>query len=173
MAELIEITRALELVQEFSPLRRILLTCSGTLQGTLSAFFRAEVKVRVLEQRRAESLAERIRPEGDPSPDPDGLVIRRVVDLYTHLALGSELSPVEAVVCHASSGLSITRLDIREKVLSQELGIGQILEVSGVRPSFELLDAGQDYGFFWRRYKLAAPGVEYFIHEVFPQELYP
>ena len=55
MAELIEMTRHLELVKDFPPLQRIFLLCAGTLQGTLSAYFGTEVKVEVQGQQLAKN----------------------------------------------------------------------------------------------------------------------
>lgn len=144
MAELIEITRALDLVKELNALQRVLLTCAGTLQGTLSAYFNQEVLVKVIRQEEVEG----------------GLV--RVAHLHTP----------QVVVCSAQSQLTVTRPDVLEKVLSQEIGIGQVLEVLEVRPAFELLEAGQDEHNFWRIYKLEAPEVVYQISESFPQVLY-
>ena len=144
MSELIEITRALELVKEFNPLQRVLLTCAGTLQGTLSAFFGQEIGVRVIMQE--ESGSELIR--------------------------AAQLHTPQLIVCTANSQLTVTRPDVLEKVLSQEIGIGQVLAVLDVRPAFELLEVGQDAGSFWRSYQLAAPGVVYRISESFSQVLY-
>jgi hypothetical protein len=144
MSELIEITRALELVKEFNPLQRVLLTCAGTLQGTLSAFFGQEIGVRVIMQE--ESGGELIR--------------------------AAQLHTPQLIVCTANSQLTVTRPDVLEKVLSQEIGIGQVLAVLDVRPAFDLLEVGQDASNFWRTYRLAAPGVVYRISESFSQALY-
>jgi hypothetical protein len=146
MAELIEITRALEMVREFSPLERILLTCSGTLQGTLSAYFGREIKVSVTSQEM----------------DANG-IIRRNADLHDG----------KVVVCQASSQLTIQAPEIREQVLARDLGIGQVLETQGLRPSIELDQVGRNDLQFWRAYTLRAPGVTYVIKETFPQVLYP
>ena len=145
MSELIEITRALEQVRNFPPLHRILLTCSGTLQGTLSAYFGREIGVQVVEQ----------------TEEKDN-IIRRTVHLHDD----------NLVVCEAASQLNIEREDVRDKVLEGSLGIGQVLETLGVRPSFELQEVGQDLSHFWRRYFLRGPGVVYAIKETFPRVLY-
>ena len=93
MSELIEITRALELVKEFNPLQRVLLTCAGTLQGTLSAFFGQEIGVRVIMQE--ESGGELIR--------------------------AAQLHTPQLIVCTANSQLTVTRPDVLDQVLSQEI----------------------------------------------------
>lgn len=152
MAELVEITRALDLVREFPPLHRILLTCTGTLQGTLSAYFGEEVRVEVVRQ----SFEDR----------DSHIVVYRRADLYIPRAD----SPL--VVCRARSDLAIASGEVKTRVLSRELGIGQVLEVLGLRPSFTLLHVGRDHQAFWRAYKLEAAGVTYEIRERFPLELY-
>ena len=56
--------------------------------------------------------------------------------------------------------------------MSQQIGIGQILEVLDVRARFTLLNVGQNKEFFWREYKLEGEGVTYLIKESFPQYWY-
>lgn len=145
MAELIEITRALEKVERFTPLQRILLLSAGTLQGTLSAFFGKEILVRVTQQ----------------SEDANH-VIHRSADLHDR----------NVVVCTAESQIEILRADIRAEVMAGTTGIGQVLEMHGIRPSFELDRVEQDDRWFHRLYVLRAPGVVYHIRETFPQILY-
>jgi hypothetical protein len=146
MAELIEITAALGKVRDFNRLQRILLTCSGTLQGTLSAYFGREIKVTVTRQ------------DIDPQD-----IIRRMAVLHDG----------KLVVCQAESELDIGNAEIRERVLARNMGIGQVLETLGVRPSFQLNEVGQTPELFWRVYTLRGPGVTYKIKETFPQLLYP
>lgn len=145
MAELVEICRALTQVEAFPPLQRILLTCSGTLQGTLSAYFNEEVTVQLLHQE-----------------EQDWPVIQRSVQLMAG----------PTVVCTADSEITVTDSNIRKEVLKGTMGIGQVLEVLGVRPSFSLKEAGQDSRRFWRVYTLEGPGVVYRITETFPKSLY-
>ena len=145
MAELVEITRALELVKDFPPLQRVFLLCAGTLQGTLSAYFGVEVIVSVQGQHLT----------------ANDEISRQVI----LLAGGKN-------VCHAKSLLTIDRHDVRAKVLSQDIGIGQILEVLDVRAKFSLESVGQGDNFFWRKYKLQGDGVTYIITESFPQYWY-
>ena len=150
MAELIEITRALELVKDFPPLQRIFLLCAGTLQGTLSAYFGVEVTVSVQGQwaRTNEELGKEE-------------IVRQVV-----LEAGGKN------VCHAKSSLFIDRDDVREKVMRQQIGIGQILEVLDVRARFTLDEVGQNKSCFSRTYKLEGEGVTYVIAENFPKYWY-
>ena len=75
-------------------------------------------------------------------------------------------------MCHARSFLTIVRDDVREKVIMQQIGIGQILEVLDVRARFTLDEVGRDSGFFWRKYQLEGEGVTYVITECFPQYWY-
>ncbi len=145
MAELIQITQALEKVHSFNLIQRVLLTCAGTLQGTLSAIFNMEVTVRVTSQ---ENLG--------------GGQFARAVELVAG----------DKVACFAQSKLTLSNTDVQQKVMAQEMGIGQILETLGLRPSFELLEVGIHTDRFWRKYKLEAPGVTYEIAEEFPQGLY-
>ena len=149
MAELIEICKALELVKDFNPLQRILLTCSGTLQGTLSAFFNREVTVRLVEQS---AQTEERWP-----------LVRRV----------AKLEAGNVTVCAADSLIKVADDDIHHKLLQGRVGIGQILESAGIRPSFRLLEVGQTDENFWRLYTLEASHVSYRIREAFPRRLYP
>lgn len=145
MAELIEITEALEKVQDFTPVQRVFLTCTGTLQGTLSAYFGAEVKVHVVNQaKQSKDLVERT----------------------------VEMKVGNRVVCTAASSLTIKRADILESVMTKRIGIGQILEQLEVRTKFQLLSVGKDPHSFWREYELKAKGVTYNITEEFPLALY-
>lgn len=145
MAELIEITEALEKVQEFPPWHRVLLTCTGTLQGTLSAYFGHEVTVHVVNQaKQAKDLVERT----------------------------VEMKVGDRVVCTAASSLTIKREDILEAVMTKRIGIGQILEKLDVRAKFQLLSVGKDTNSFWREYELKAKGVTFQITEEFPMALY-
>ena len=145
MAEYIEVAQILDKVRDFTPLQRILLTATGTLQGVLSAYFGQEVQVVVREQ-----AAE------------DGWVVHRVADL---MAGG-------LVVCHADSHITLTLDKVRQEVLAKQMGIGQILEALEIRPKFRLLEVGRGNRAFWRLYKLEGPGVVYRITETFPEELY-
>lgn len=150
MAELIEITRGLEMVKSFSPMKRVFLLAAGTLQGTLSAYFGMEVVVE-LERQFTRHNVERNQEE----------IVREVV-----LRAGAMNA------CHAESSLYIDRADVREKVMSEQIGIGQILEVLDVRARFTLLNVGQNSLRFWREYKLEGEGVTYLIKESFPQYWY-
>ena len=146
MAELLGITQALEMLRPhgFTPLQRLLLCQTGTLQSTLSAYFGRETRVRVVHQR-----------------DNYGVIHR-----LAQLRVGAR------VVCEANSCLDITREDVRQKVLEGRMGIGRVLEAMGVRTSFKLLEVGQDERSFWRTYNLEAPGVHYRITELFSRTLY-
>ena len=145
MAEFIEVDQTLDKVKDFTPLQRIVLTATGTLQGVLSAYFGQEVRVVVREQ-----TAE------------DRWVVHRVADLMAG----------EVVVCHADSQITLTLDKVREQVLAKQMGIGQILEALEIRPKFRLLEVGRGNGAFWRLYELEGPGVVYRITETFPEELY-
>ena len=145
MAELIGVTQALDKVKDFTPLQRILLTATGTLQGVLSAYFGQEVRVVVREQA---------------AEDP--WVLHRVADLMAG----------ELVVCQADSQITLTLDKVRQEVLAKQMGIGQILEGLEIRPKFQLLEVGRGNGAFWRLYKLEGPGVVYRITETFPEGLY-
>lgn len=147
MAEIVEITKALQLIGGFTPLQRILLTCSGTLQTTLSAYFGSEVIVKVITQERE-----------------DNYVIKRDALL--------KLKETGVMVCRAASHITTTQPDIQSQILKKGMGIGQILEAKDIHPKFKLLGVAQDEINFQRTYKLEAPGIAYRITEIFPKELY-
>ena len=155
----------LEKLAAFTPLQRILLATAGTLQSTLSAYFGAPVGIKLLAQT---------------SPDPQENSTNRfsrTVDLVLvgkdlRLRIGHDLATGGYVVCHAGSWVSIKASDIAQQVEAGEVGLGQILELRGIRPAFLLLDVGQDQLTFWRTYSLTAPGVDYYITETFAKRLY-
>lgn len=146
MAELLDITRILELLRPhgFTPIQRVLLTWTGTLQTPLSAYFGQYVRICALMHR-----------------DNNGVIHRL-----------AQLRAGDKVVCEADSYLNITREDVRQKVLKGKIGLGHVLETLDIRPSFKLLEIGQDETSFWRTYHLEDPGVHCRVTEVFPRELY-
>ena len=145
MPEVIFSAMVLTKVKDFTPLQRILLTTSGTLQGTLSAYFCKPVSVSLIEQHQEE----------------EWIWIREI-----NLKIPNQL------VCHAISWIVTTRTDVAEKVEEGKMGIGQIMETFGIRPNFELEKVGQDEQFFWRIYRLDGQGVSYKIREDFEKRLY-
>ena len=147
MAELIEITRAMELVYDFNPIQRIMLLCAGTLQSTLTSYFRTEVTVQVVHQSEGENESSSIK--------------RGVV-----------LKAGDAVLCTAESTIYLDRQDIRQEVLEQKVGIGQILQKLDVPARFRLLTVKQEEDTFRREYELKGLGITYWISEVFPNNLY-
>ncbi len=149
MADVVEIEQALAVVQDFKPLQRVLLTCTGTLQGTLSAWFGGPMEIAVVEQARMENL-----DKGSPSQ-----IHHRTIEMR-HKA---------QCVMKAESAIYTAREDVRALVLERKLGLGQIMEKLGIRPEFKLIEAAQDDEHFWRVYKLHAPDVTYTIKETFPQ----
>jgi len=145
MGDVLEVERALAFVEGFHPVQRILLTCTGTLQGTLSAWFGGPMEIHVVDQGQE-----------------DAMVFNRKIEMRYE---GQCIMEAESVV-------TTTREDVRGLVKARELGIGQIMEKLGIRPEFKLLVAGQDDESFWRVYKLFGSGVTYRIKEVFPQCYY-
>ena len=152
MIELANITEALKLLEGFSPLQRVLLTCTGTLQGTLSAYFGEPVEVQVINQ-----LTLRL-----------GRYSRRV-RLFTPSNNHS--------VCYAYSSIITTSPEVIDLIETQKLGLGQILAQLGLKPTFTLKKVSQNEAEFSRDYELASsvdgqPIVNYQINEVFPKGLY-
>jgi hypothetical protein len=147
VADVVDLARMLDALRGFSPLRRVLLANTGTLQGALSAYFAAPVTVEVVSQR------------------VDGEAIERVVDLVC-----KELG---VVACHAETTATVTDLRIRQLLTETGMGIGQITALLGLRTTFELGAAGEGGGAFWRTYRLTGEGFSYRITEVFQADLYP
>ena len=156
MADIVEIERALAIVQKFDPLQRVLLTCTGTLQGTLSAWFGGPMKIVVIEQGQQGTLV-----VGE-TPLVDVMVFQRVI----------EMKHKGKCVMRADSTITTTRAEIENLIMERNLGLGQIMEKLGIRPEFNLLEADQDGDDFWRVYELLGHEVTYRIKEVFPQRLY-
>jgi hypothetical protein len=147
MAEIIDPTRLLALLNDFGPLRRILLGTAGTLQGTLSAYFRSPVTIAV--------TAQTVQQE----------TIHRATDLAC-----AELG---VVACTAETTIHVSDSTVRELVVERRHGLGQIAVLLGVPTSFELEQAAQDVDRFWRRYRMWGSGFEFRITETFPDHLYP
>jgi len=133
-------------LDEFTPIERVLLTCSGTLEIATSAYLGEPVDVEVVEQSQ------------------DGEVINRKVNLKGRYS--------GRIVCRATSKVIVQDDQIREEILSKRIGIGQALIKHGFKPDFEMLDMGKTDDSFYRVYKLVAPGVNYTIREIFPRRLY-
>ena len=157
MAEVYPVEEVLKQVKDFPPVQRILLSTAGTLQGTLSAYFAKPVRVEVKSQSESETVA---------LP----LSLLRNVDLFIHEGEGRQKHPL--VVCSASSEIIVSSWIAADLMMKKEIGIGQIMEKLGVRPSFVLHEVGRDAVSFWRSYTLSGDGISYKIRETFPMNLY-
>jgi len=147
MADVIDPEGMITMLRPFGPLRRVLLAATGTLQGTLSAFWGSAVSVRLLSQ------------------DSEGDHVRREVDLVCEAR--------ELVVCHAVTTIHVTDHAVETLLRESALGIGQIISVLDRRTTFALQDVGQDATHFWRSYRMWGEGFDYHIHESFEQRRYP
>lgn len=142
MGDVVEVERALAMVKAFDPIQRVLLTCTGTLQGTLSAWFGGPMEIVVVEQTHE-----------------DEETFHRVIEMKHR---GQCMMKADSVV-------TTERKDVMDLLLVKQLGLGQIMDTLGITPGFKLLEAGQDSANFWRVYELCGDGVTYRIKEVFPQ----
>jgi len=133
-------------LEGFTPIERVLLTCSGTLEIATSAYLGEPVDVEVVEQSH------------------DGEVINRKVNLKGRYS--------GRIACQATSKVIVGDDQIREEVLSKKIGLGQALIKHGFKPEFEMIDLGKTDDSFYRVYKLVAPGINYTIKEVFNKELF-
>ena len=147
MADIVDPVATIAMLRPFSPLRRVLLAATGTLQGTLSAYWGSPVTVRLLSQ------------------SVDGDRVRREVDLVCEER--------DLVVCHAVTTIHVTDHAIETLLRESSLGIGQIVAVLGRRASFSLEDVGEDEHSFWRAYRMWGEGFDYHIHESFDLSHYP
>ena len=157
MAEVYPIEEVLRQVKDFPPLQRILLSSPGTLQSTLSAYFAKPVKVEVRSQSEPETVALPFS-------------VSRNVDLFIHEGEGTRKHPL--VVCSASSEITMASWPVIDLVTKKEMGIGQIMEYRGIRPSFVLHEVGREEETFWRLYTLEGGSITYRIRETFPARLY-
>lgn len=147
MAEIVDPAGLLQVLHGFSPVRRVLLSTAGTLQGTLSAYFAAAVTVVVTAQSE------------------DGASMQRDVELIC--------ADEGIVVCRASTAITVEEPAIRSMIAEQRLGLGQIAALLGARTTFVLDAAGQDAVSFWRAYRLVGDGFQFRITETFANDLYP
>ncbi|RLC73324.1 MAG: hypothetical protein DRI26_01155 [Chloroflexi bacterium] len=133
-------------LEGFTPVERVLLTCSGTLEIALSAYLGEPVDVEVVEQRE------------------DGEVISRRVRLRGRNS--------GRIACEATSQVIVLDGKLKDEILSKKIGLGQALIKHGIRPEFQMLDLGKTDDSFYRLYRLVAPRVVYRIKESFPRRLY-
>jgi hypothetical protein len=147
MADIVDLSHLLNLLRDFSPVRRVLLATAGTLQGTLTAYFGAPVTVEVVSQ------------------SDTGDVMERTVDLVCR--------DRGLAVCRATTTIKVADAGIRELIAERRLGLGQIAALLGAGTSFELDDAEDGAASFRRSYRLWGEGFEFRITEVFPAHLYP
>lgn len=157
MAEVYPVNEVLKQVKDFEPLQRILLSTAGTLQSTLSAYFAKPVKVEV-------------RSQSEPESAELPLFTKRNVYLFIHEGEGKGKHPL--VVCSASSEITVSSWVIADLIMKETLGLGQIMESLGIRPSFSLQEVGRNAVSFWRLYTLEGGDVTYKIRETFPMNLY-
>ena len=148
MAEIHDLESALRLVDGFTPLRRVLLTTPGTLQGTLSAYFGESVDVEVLSQ----------------DDDRDRKHFVREVNLVCRER--------RTVACHARTEVHVEDERVARMIHERHIGLGRISEALNLPAEFSLEDVGSDDGRFWRVYRLEGPGFCYRIREEFPSGLY-
>jgi len=138
--------RILPKLKEFTPVERVLLTCSGTLEVALSAYLGEPVDVEVVEQyENGEAIIRKVNLKGRES---------------------------KRVVCEATSQVIALDDELKKDILSKGIGLGQALIKHGIRPEFQILNLGKTDDSFFRVYRLAAPKVVYRIKEVFPRRLY-
>ena len=76
-------------------------------------------------------------------------------------------------MCGATTAIHVDDPDIRKLIVERRLGLGQIAALVGAPTLFELDDAAQEDGSFWRTYRLWGDGFEFRITETFPGHLYP
>ncbi len=154
MAEVYPISVVLDKLKGFTPLQRILMATSGTLQSTLSAYFDGPVTIEVLSQ-------------SIPEPD-EGRPITRQVSLVCNFKS----------VCYAKTTVYACGQEAIDLIQAQELGLGQIMQKLGIKPDFRLKRVGQDDDIFWRLYVLSGQGsgvfssLTYHIREEFPKHFY-
>jgi hypothetical protein len=146
MADIVDLAQLLTKLEGFPPMRRVLLATAGTLQGTLTAYFGAPVTIEVVSQT------------------VDDGNIRRTVNLVC--------KERGLVTCTAETDVHVDDAEIRQLIIEQSIGLGQISALLGVRSTFELQEAAQDEGSFWRTYLLWGDGFRYRITERFPADLY-
>jgi chorismate-pyruvate lyase len=135
-----------EKLDGFGPVQRVLLTTAGTLQGALSAFFRAPVVIELVHQEES------------------GDTLQREVNLVR--------TAEPTIVCRTASTARVTDPEIRRLMLEGTLGLGQIVATLGVETHFALEEVGQDAEQFWRSYRLWGDGFSFRIRETFPAPLY-
>ena len=145
--EIVHFDKVMQMIKDFSPLERVLLSTAGTLQTALSAYFGSPIEIKVVSQT-----------------ENDDTHISRNISHY---------SPSKGIeVCRAKTAITVDLPDVKRLILDGKYGLGQILEIKGIRAVFEIESMGQDEKRFWRVYNLRGPGVVYKIREEFNKALY-
>ncbi|CAM9613668.1 unnamed protein product [Discosporangium mesarthrocarpum] len=134
------------MLSQFDPVERIVLTANGNLQRVISSYYNAAVSVSIV----------KCDETGDATYD-------REVTLSVN---GRKLCTAKSImVLHSPACVKAVR--------GGEVGIGQLLRLLEVLPSFELLNAGRtSAGGFWRVYDLHSRHFSCRIHEEFPIGLF-
>ncbi|CAG8615014.1 1990_t:CDS:2, partial [Ambispora leptoticha] len=76
------------------------------------------------------------------------------------------------VVCNALSNLLIYDEKIDEVLNEHEIGIAQIFRYFNKHPDFQLLSIGRSDTIWWREYSLRIEGIDCYIKETFPKNLF-
>jgi len=148
MAEILDLEQTLAMLKGFTPLQRILLAQSGTLQTALSAYFGEPVDVKVVSQEERDA----------------GETFLRDVELV--------LREQRQAVCRAHTRIEVRNEQARKLIRERNVGLGQLCEKLGLRATFALDAAGSTDASLWREYRLEGPGFCYFIREELPAALY-
>ncbi|KAJ1513848.1 hypothetical protein HMI56_001627 [Coelomomyces lativittatus] len=129
-----------------SPIERIILSSSGTLQRTLSAFYNLPIDLDLIYN----------------DITYDETKERWTVSRKIHLLCSSQ------IICVAITCLTITQKEHFEKLVTEGIGLGQFFKLIHVSPTFQLYSVEKSDQRLFRHYELGCPGVLARIHETYP-----
>mmetsp|Transcript_17904 Transcript_17904/g.30898 ORF Transcript_17904/g.30898 Transcript_17904/m.30898 type:complete len:205 (+) Transcript_17904:150-764(+) len=123
---------------DLSPLERIAMTCSGNLQTTVSAYHTKPVEVFVI--------------KNEPLPTETDCDGRTPVAMWDRVVV---MKTKGKVFCTASTIVRMYDEALAEVVGSHDVGIGQMLRLYQLPPTFALHDCGRlEDGALWRYYSM-------------------
>lgn len=128
-------------VSNLKPIERVGLLSNGNLQYLFSSYYNQPVEVSIT---KFEEFVE----EGEERTGQD-----EFLTLYDREVV---LKVAGHHFCTAKSKMRVSSTEILDMLSSEPIGIGQLFNVLGVRPTFALLDAGrnEEDGSLWRTYTL-------------------
>ncbi|GBB84962.1 hypothetical protein RclHR1_11550004 [Rhizophagus clarus] len=183
-------TTTLLLPDEFSGLERICLTANGNLQRILSSWFNKTVKVDIVKNDsvniKTDSQVRTLVTTNETiiilnnnnvnynssNSDNTKQNEEELTSILKRFDREVNIICENKIVCNAKSDIIIRDHNIVQLIENEGFGIGQLFRYLDKLPSFHLHYIGKSTKIWWREYSLHIPGVECYIKETFPNNLF-